>query len=153
MAGPTATARLAQMTAVGCAAITVSDNRTIGVQFLEGYAAQRGVNAPPPLNFFYLFFIFYPILSVLYHAYVFAQAKISALLVCTVMSLSWGWGGGGGGGRAGKVQIAIKLDFFFFFSDSILFFEQYILFTPSQFGRYYVLLFQTMNMPKINLKN
>ena len=44
MAGPTATARLAQMTAVGCAAITVSDNRTICVQFLEGYA---------PSNFFF----------------------------------------------------------------------------------------------------
>ena len=89
----------------------------------------------------------------LYHAYVFAQAaKISALLVCTVMSLSWGWGGGrgeGGEGRqsANRDQIGF---FFFFFSDSILFFGQYILFTPSQFGRYYVLLFQTMNMPKIN---
>ena len=57
------------------------------------------------------------------------------------MSLSWG-GGGGGGGRlsANRDKIGLKKKN----SDSILFFGQYILFTPSQFGRYYVLLFQTM---------
>ena len=116
MAGPTATARLAQMTAVGCAAITVSDNRTIGVQFLEGYAAQRGVNAPPPLNNFYIYFLS-DIVTVLYHAYVFAPAKISALLVCNVTQLGWGEGGGGRL-SANRDQIGF---FFFFFQTAVYF--------------------------------
>ena len=83
MAGPQPPRGLLKsVTAVGCAAVTISDNQTICVQFLDGYAAQRGVNAPHPLNYFIYIYFFYPILSVLYHAYVFAQAKISALFVC-----------------------------------------------------------------------
>ena len=98
VAGPTATARLALMTAVGCAAATISDNRTICVQFLDGYAAQGGGGgnaSPPPL--FFSFFFKSDFVTVLYDAYPFSH-RLKSQPCWTGMSLSWR-GGGGGGGR------------------------------------------------------